>query len=207
MYKSTSKWNFLVVLPLVLLILLFATEIIRLLYGNDYAPGSTALIILSFGIAMNDFSGTAGNILVGSGHTKLNLVCEAIAAVMNILLNILLIPRYGITGAAVATSISYTARNISAVSFVYFKFGIHPFKASYLRLSLAGLITTGTIYGLKMILPFSWLISMILLGFTFILIYTSLAVLFRSLDRNDGVIIEAIESKTNIDLSLIKRFI
>ncbi len=207
LFKSTSKWIFLVVLPLFMLILIFPKEIITLLYGSKYVEGYLALVILSCGIAMNDFAGTAGNILVGGGHTKLNLMCEIIAAVTNIVLAVILIPRYGITGAAAATGISYMTRNISSVSFVYITFRMHPYRASYLRILLAGLITTGIVYTLKMILPFSWLINMLLLGCLFILFYLTLTVIFRSLDQNDRVVLEAVENKTGLNLGFIKKFI
>jgi O-antigen/teichoic acid export membrane protein len=207
LFKSTSKWIFLVVLPLFLVILIFPKEIITMLYGSNYVEGYLALVILSFGIAMNDFSGTAGNILVGGGHTKLNLACEMIAAITNIVFAVILIPRYGINGAAAATGISYMTRNISSVSFVYKTFGIHPYKASYFRIMVAGLVTTGIVYGLKVVSPFSWLVSMLLLGIIFILIYLTMIVIMRSLDQNDKVVLEALENKSGLNLGFIKKFI
>ena len=207
LFKSTSKWIFLIVLPLFLLILLFPREVIRFLYGVKYTEGYLALIILSMGIALNDFAGTAGNILVGGGHTKLNLVCEVIAAVTNIILNIILIPRFGIVGAAAATGISYTTRNISSLSFVYATHRMHPYKANYLSILLSGLITAGIIYVLKMYSPFSWLINMLVLSVIFILIFLVLAVIMRSFDQNDRVVLEAIERKSGINLGFIKKFI
>jgi len=206
LFKATSKWIFLVVLPLFILIMLFPRELITLLYGSEYAAGYLALIILSLGIAMNDFSGTAGNILVGGGHTKLNLICEIIAAVMNIVLNIILIPRYGIVGAATATGISYMTRNISSVSFVYANFRMHPYRLSYLRILFSGIVAAGIITVLKMYSPLSWLVNMLLLGGAFILIFLTLTVLTGSFDKNDRIVLEAIERKTGINLGFIKKF-
>lgn len=207
LFKSTSKWIFLVVLPLFLILLIFPREVITFLYGSEYVGGYMALVILSAGIAMNDFAGTAGNILVGGGYTRLNLACEIIAAVTNILLALILIPRFGINGAAAATGISYLTRNITSVGFAYMKYGIHPYRMSYLRIVLAGLITTVAVFFMKMAFPFHWLINMLLLSCVFIAAYLSLIVLFRCLDDDDRVVLVALEKKTGLSLGFIKRFI
>jgi O-antigen/teichoic acid export membrane protein len=207
LFKSTSKWIFLIILPLFILILLFPREVITLLYGPEYKEGYAALIVLSFGIAMDNFAGTAGNILVGGGRTKLNLLCEVIAAVTNIVLNIILIPRYGIVGAAVATGISYMTRSISSLNFVYTTYGIHPYNSSYMGIVFSGLIAAGIVLVLKLFFPFSWWMNMLLLGTVFVLLYLTLAVLTKSFDHNDRVVLEAVERKSGINLGFIKKLI
>ncbi|MCK4351333.1 MAG: flippase [Candidatus Krumholzibacteria bacterium] len=207
LFKSTSKWNFLIVLPIFLFILMFPKEILTILYGSRYTSGYVALIILSFGISINDFAGTSANILVAGGHTKLNLACEVIAAVTNIVLNVILIPIYGIVGAAVATGISYLTRNISSLSFVYRVYGIHPYTKNYLNIVFSGLVGAVIVYILKIYSPFSWWATMLILGTVFIVIYMAAALFSRSLDKNDHVILEAIERRTGIKLGFIKKFI
>jgi O-antigen/teichoic acid export membrane protein len=207
LYKSTSKWIFMVVTPLFLLILLFPKEIITILYGSEYTGGYIALVVLAFGIAMNDFAGTAGNILVGGGHTKLNLACEIIAAVTNVLLNIILIPVYGIAGAALATGISYITRNISSLSFVYRAYHIHPYKSNYIGILIAGLVSAGIVYLIKLFSPLSWWLNVFVLSAVFTIIYLLLSLLSRSFDDNDRVILEAIERKAGIRLDFIKKHI
>jgi len=207
LFKSTSKWNFLIVLPIFLFILMFPKEILTILYGSRYTSGYVALIILSLGISINDFAGTSANILVAGGRTKLNLACEVIAAVTNIVLNVILIPIYGIVGAAVATGISYLTRNISSLSFVYRVYGIHPYTKNYLNIVFSGLVAAVIVYFLKIYSPFSWWATMLILGTVFIVIYMAAALFSRSLDKNDHVILEAIERRTGIKLGFIKKFI
>jgi len=207
LYKSTSKWIFMVVLPLFLLILLFPKEILTILYGSEYVGGYIALVILSLGIAMNDFAGTAGNILVGGGHTKLNLACEIIAAVTNVLLNIILIPLYGIAGAAIATGISYITRNISSLSFVYRAYRIHPYKSNYIGFLFSGFVSAAIVYVIKIFSPLSWWLNVFVLGAVFIVVYLFLSLVSRSFDDNDRVILEAVERKAGIKLDFIKKFV
>lgn len=207
LYKSTSKWIFIIVMPIFLFILIFPKEILTILYGSSYAEGYLALIILALGIAAYDFAGTSANILVASGHTGLNLACEIIAGVTNVALNIVLIPVYGIVGAAIATGISFLTRNIASLSFVYRFYGLHPYTKKYLNIVLSGFVASVLIYVLKRYSPLAWWATMLTLGIVFVALYSTVALLSRSLDNNDRVIILAIERKTGINLDFIKKFV
>lgn len=207
LFKSTSKWNFLVVLPAFLFIMVFPKEILTILYGSSYTSGYMALIVLALGISMNDFAGTSANILIAGGHTRLNLACEVIAAATNVILNVILIPMYGIVGAAIGTGISFLARNISALLFVYIKYHIHPYNLKYMNILFSGLVSIGTVYFLKYHSPLSWWITLLVLAVVFSGLYFLLTLLCRGLDSNDRVVLEAIERKTKINLGFIKRFI
>lgn len=207
LFKSTSKWNFLVVFPIFLFILIFPKEILTLLYGNEYTGGYLALIILSLGISMNDFAGTSANILVAGGRTRQNLACEVIAGLTNIALNIVLIPRYGILGAAIGTGVSFMARNICALLFVHVAYGIHPYKKNYVNFVFSGVLAAAVVYILKIYSPFSWWVTMLVLGIVFAGLYFTIALVSRGFDTNDRVILEAIERKLGVDLRFIKKFI
>jgi len=207
LFKSTSKWNLVLVLPAFLFILLFPKEILTILYGSSYTGGYIALIVLSFGISMNDFAGTSANILIAGGQTKLNLACEAIAAVTNVILNIIFIPLYGIVGAAIGTSVSFLARNICSLLFVYGKYRIHPYKRNYVNFLASGLVGMAIVCFLKAYSPLSWWITMPALGVVFLGLYFLFSLFSRGFDENDRVVLEAIERKLRIDLRFIKRFL
>lgn len=208
-FKSTSKWVFMIVFPILLYIILFPTEILELLYGSAYTEGYLALTILSIGISMNVLTGLTGDVLVGSGHTKMNLSCETIALLFNIPLNIILIPLFGILGAAIATSISYFARNIFSLALVYKTTKMLPFKSKYISIIISGFLAMLTIYLLKINLSFfiSFNYYILILGPVFLFIYLIFILLSKSLDKNDMVILEAIQRKTRINLNFIKKFI
>lgn len=197
LFKSASKWMFLIALPVFLYILLFSKEIITLLYGSEYSKGFLALVIIAFGISMNVFTGLTGNILVGSGHTKLNLVCEVIAAITNVSLNIILIPMYGIIGAAIGTSASYFIRNFVSLAFVYKTNKIHPYKKNYVKIVISGSFALIVVYLIKnQIYPFfAWWVVPILLGVVLLSIYSIAILLSQCLDKNDYFILKAIWKK------------
>jgi O-antigen/teichoic acid export membrane protein len=206
LFKSTSKWNFLVVLPLFVFILIFPKEILTILFGSSYTGGYLALIIVSLGIAANDFAGTSATILVAGGRTKANLACEIIAGTTNVVLNIILIPIYGIVGAAIATGLSFLARNLAALSLAYKAYGMHPYTKKYLNIIFSGLVGSAIIYFLKGYSPLPWWATMFILGIVFLAIYFGVILLSRSLDQNDRVIVLAIERRMKINLDFIKKF-
>lgn len=208
-FKSASKWMVLVILPILLFIIVFPKEIITLLYGVEYSEGFLALVILSFGISMNAFTGLTGNMLVGGGYTKLNLVTTIIGAIVNISLDVLLIPILGIIGAAIATSASYTASNIFSLLFVYKTSKMHPYNMSYLKMILVSVGVLIIIYPIKIYITsfLYWPIMMILLGLLILFLLFGLLLLTHVFDENDRFILDIIERKLRIKLNFIRKFI
>jgi PST family polysaccharide transporter len=79
----------------------------RILYGSQY-EGAAPILAIHIWAALFVFLGVAqGPWNINENLTKLALVRTVIGAVANILLNVLLIPRYGAIGAAIATTVSY----------------------------------------------------------------------------------------------------
>lgn len=134
LFNSTSKWIFLIILPILILIILLSDDILTLLFGTKYSSAAIPLIILSLGISTNMLTGLTGNMLIGKGKTRLNLFSEIIGGITNLALNIYLIPLYGIIGAAAGTSMSYLTRNAASTYFVHRSMKIHPFKLEYIKI-------------------------------------------------------------------------
>jgi O-antigen/teichoic acid export membrane protein len=83
-----------------------AGPIIGLLFGPDYSDAAAVLQILSWSAMLVVLRCTLRQSLAASGHQRLDLGCASAATVVNVGLNFLLIPRYGIAGAALATLVS-----------------------------------------------------------------------------------------------------
>jgi O-antigen/teichoic acid export membrane protein len=81
--------------------------IIHLLYGPAYAPSGGALRILIWSGIPVCFGSAWSNWMILESRAKMMFYFQLNGAVVNILLNMLLIPRFGITGSALATLISY----------------------------------------------------------------------------------------------------
>lgn len=85
----------------------FSREIIQLLFSSAYAEAGPLLAVLAWTGVFTSLGVARNNLIVAKNWTRVNLVSVALGAVLNILLNVLLIPRYGAMGAVAATCVSY----------------------------------------------------------------------------------------------------
>tara|TARA_X000000368_G_scaffold211326_1_gene167013 strand:- start:1160 stop:2671 length:1512 start_codon:yes stop_codon:yes gene_type:complete len=103
-YQSSSKYILTFSLPVFIFLFVFANPML-LLFGSEF-QNAVALKILLTGIFIQTVFGLGSSTLSMSGNTKFNLFNVSIALILNISLNYILIPQYGIVGAALATAIA-----------------------------------------------------------------------------------------------------
>jgi O-antigen/teichoic acid export membrane protein len=94
------------------------------IFGSGFSSGATILQILSVGQFFNVVTGSYGVLLVMSGLEREYRNAQLIAASVVLSLNIVLIPTYGATGAAIAAASAITVRNTLFGYFVWTKLGI-----------------------------------------------------------------------------------
>lgn len=109
--------------PVLLLFLIAPTWVLGL-FGPGFSTGATALAILAIGQFVNVATGSVGYLLMMSGYEKLMRNNIIVSAALNILLNTILIPKYGISGAAIATAFSLAMMNLISAGLVYWKLSI-----------------------------------------------------------------------------------
>ena len=107
-YNKTLKFISFSYFVISALLFIFAKEVIILLYGIDYIPSTTILRILLFFMFFFAISSIVSQVIDYMGLAKKRAIALVIAVLLNISLNLLLIPIYGGEGAAMATVISYT---------------------------------------------------------------------------------------------------
>ncbi|NJE85499.1 flippase [Thermococcus sp. CX2] len=201
-YQVITRWIFLLTFPAFVLILVFPEATIGALFGPKYTEASLALEILAIGFMFHTFLGLNGMSLTIIGETRANLVGNLFAATANILLNVLLIPIYGIEGAATATAVSYIIANIFRSTWLYKKTGIHPFSESYVKQLLIGLGMVAVLKLVKVPVANIWMALVILLAF--FAVYFALILLMRSVELEDVELLSAVERKFGIRLGWIK---
>lgn len=103
---------FILSLPLAVLFIVAAHPLLSHLYGSAYVGGAIALQILAGAQLFNVMAGPTGNILNMTGHERLATIGVGLSVGLNIALNGVLIPLYGIEGAAIATGTSLVSWNI-----------------------------------------------------------------------------------------------
>ena len=107
---------FLTVLAAIAL-LVVGKYIILLLFGYDFLPALLPLQILIPGVVALSICKVLGNAITAQGKPIINTSIAGISLAVNIPLNVILIPKIGIAGAALASTISYTASAIFAIIF------------------------------------------------------------------------------------------
>ena len=95
-------------MPVVLALTFLSGPVIRLLYGEAYAAGGVILAILIWSSPFAFMRELYGKWLVSEELTKFFMLAHGSGALINVLLNLYLIPRFGGVGAAAATLVSYT---------------------------------------------------------------------------------------------------
>jgi len=104
-FKLYSRLLLIITLPLFFLLYLFSDKILMFLYGNEYLQSTIILKILSVGLVGMSFNNLTGIILNGIGKYKINMYIAISAFMINITINYLLLPYYGIVASALITVI------------------------------------------------------------------------------------------------------
>lgn len=123
--KSTQIIAFLTI-PIIIIIIVFRTEILTY-FGKDFVQGETVLLILSFGILVNAVSGNVDQILNMTNNHKIMRNLAVFCLIENIILNAVLIPKYGINGAAIASLITNFSLNFASVYYIKKRLGFYTF--------------------------------------------------------------------------------
>jgi O-antigen/teichoic acid export membrane protein len=114
----TVRLMLVTVLPVLVIAGYGQSAMIRLIYGTAYLPSVILMAVLLPGLSVKMFSVFSEEYLLATGREKKVIPLMLTAAAGNILINLLLIPRYGALGAALATGITecvYTVLGLSTV--------------------------------------------------------------------------------------------
>lgn len=199
--KQVEKWILAINLPLCLLIILFPGAVINLLFGAEYIIAETSLRILGIGMFLYSMSTVMENLISMIGKSKVLMVNVFIAAVVNLILNIILVPRYGMVGAAISTMLMYLILSITLFFQVKHYIGIIPLKRDMLRVFFSIIPPTLLLLLIKNYIPVN-LCSILLQGLFFVLTYILLIFITRGIDKNDLMILGAIKKKLSYNRSI-----
>jgi O-antigen/teichoic acid export membrane protein len=188
--KQLSKWTLALNLPILIILLVFPEFLINLLFGPEFLGATNALRILAIGGIFSSLAEFPNRLITSSGRSKIILIDITIITILNIFLNLFLVPKYGITGAATATMISFIVLSFT-FTFQSIKYlSVFPIRRKMLNILLAAAVsTTGLIYFKS--LSSQNILSFLLLATFFTTFYVLLIYLFRGLDKNDFMILRS----------------
>jgi len=201
--KQVVKWIFIITLPLFILLFSFPGTAINILFGEEFLLAETALRFLLIGVFFSTLSTVCINLISMTGKSKIVFGNTMLAAIINILLNITLVPRSsifylenssGLVGASLATLISMGFLNFSFIIQVKRHLNFTPFRRSMISLGLLSGIPISLLFLLRSIIPITSL-SIVGISLFFILSYWGLLVISGALDKNDWTLIQNILRK------------
>lgn len=129
MHREVKKSTHIIIaftIPLVLGII-FLSDFLLSLFGKSFESGKEALIIISAGFLLNAMTGTVDQVLNMTGNQKILQNITVAGFLLNAALNIILIPQYGINGAAMASLVTNVAFNFTCVYYIKKKLGFYTF--------------------------------------------------------------------------------
>ena len=192
-YKTTSKWIFFLNLPVLIILTLFSKQVLLVLFGQLYVSGYLVLIVLSLGFFIYSLLQQPSGVLQSIKKTKFLLVNSALVTAIHVILNIMLIPRFGIMGAAIATVILFVLWYTILTVKTYSCTKMHPFSKVLLRAFMAAAIAfiIGLIFKLLLKIQTAWL-SLVSIGTISLIIYLVLLFSFGSVTKEDRKMIKMI---------------
>lgn len=192
--ESSTKWCFIITLPIFFIITVFPEFILNIFYGSQYITASSVLQVLALGFMANSFFGLNYYTLMATGKSRLLMNCSLISAVTNIVLNLILIPSLGMLGAAIASATSFTLIEIYMTLKLYQFLKIHPFTITYLKFTGLSILLVGIFYIFRsLFINTFWTIAAFYT--LFLMIYLILILYTKSLDTEDMKILMKIKKK------------
>ncbi|CAM3556959.1 polysaccharide biosynthesis C-terminal domain-containing protein [Stackebrandtia soli] len=134
LYQTTTAWIVLATWPLFLTTAVAAPFYLGL-FGPEYTGDDAVAVVwvLAAGMVLSSGCGVVDMVLSMAGRTSWQLynVCAALA--VNVTIDLLLIPRWGILGAAIGWTAALAVNNLIPLCQLAFTFGLHPFGRSTTR--------------------------------------------------------------------------
>ncbi|NEQ79530.1 MAG: oligosaccharide flippase family protein [Moorea sp. SIO2I5] len=196
-FQATTRWSLSLSVPLFLVVTAARQDILGI-FGAEFVIGGLPLVILGIGQLVRAGTDTATNTLIMSGHQYTKLFGDIGSTIVNIALNVLLIPRWGLMGAAIATGISISGVHLWRMLQVKLVLGIQPFNWSYFKI-----IGAGAIAGLSGFTVYSWLtpmpslVSVVVTAGAIVVVYAPL-LLAMGLEEADRMILGEVQKRLGL---------
>ncbi|MBI5872004.1 flippase [archaeon] len=182
-----TKWNVILMLVPLAVFLIFPSTFLSFFFGKEYALASSALFILGIGFFLSGLYFIPRELLYILGKTKAIFIINFAGFIVNLLLNLALVPRYGLNGSAFATASTFALMSVLVVPYARKVSGISQHSFPFIRIGLSALFAFLPLWYLSKLLPV--LLSSPLLALLFamlaIILFFILLYLFRVFDKQD----------------------
>lgn len=190
LYTKASKYSFMVAVSIVVPVMILSGQIMKYWMGIEYSEkSSVVLLVLSLSAFCSSLAVVPGNLINGIGQPRINALFATLSAVINILLCLLLIPRYGINGAAFANlgNIIIVALYLLTVDHKILKIGVVKMIAEIWVRPLLAAVAQAIMTALMTLYFVSGITSLILVAMASFPVYYAAAYLFDAINKEDIV--------------------
>jgi O-antigen/teichoic acid export membrane protein len=205
-FEVVSKWILLATLPLFLILVSYPSLVIRNTFGAEYTNGALTLSVLAVGFFAHTIAGPSGDMLTAVGKQRLVMYDNILVAGINVVLNLLLIPRFSYLGAAIATTLSYFLMNAIYLIFVYREVGVHPFRDEFIYPAVVAGAVWVLIYKSADIFLASSLTTLLSTQTLFLLLYMIIILRFGGVESEELSLINSFENRTKLNLDPLRTF-
>ena len=136
-YRATTAWLVMLTWPLYLLAVIYGPEILSI-FGHSYRAGDMVMVILGLTMLVATACGQVDMVLITTGRSSWSLANGLMAVFVNVGLDLLLIPRYGITGAAIGWAVAIIITNLIPLAQLAASKRLNPFgRGTFIAIGLS----------------------------------------------------------------------
>lgn len=177
--KNLYKYIFIIAMPMIIVLLTFPELILKILFGQGYIEASEVVRILAIASIIIIFARINLSIITGIGDPKKIGKAMLIGAIINLAINLVLIPLIGINGAAISTAAAfsfilvYTNKTIKDIAKIEFPLG------KIIKILFASVISVVIIYLLKKAIEINIYLEAVIILAIVAIVYTTLLFLLK----------------------------
>lgn len=191
--NQSLRLMLILLVPSVILMSIYSRPIIRLFYSHRFIDAAYPMSILVWGVGFLTIFYVFCFVMSGAGRVKKPMIMSIMGLALNTILNYILINKYGISGSAIATSITSAIITFFMLYHIWLDFGVKISLVSFLKILFAGAI----MYAASFIFNRGELIFMLWSAILFAL-YLVILILLREIKKVDIAVVRAIISRKKV---------
>lgn len=177
-FRKSIQYMFLLILPIGIGTTILSYKIISIFFGEDFSPAAPVLKILIWLTILFPLSGLGINCLIAMDKQKISTLIVAIGLIINLILNLILIPKFSYIGSAIAIVAAGFLMTATSLLFISRNLEINIFTSQLFKIIVASLIMG----------VFTWLIQdfniiFVVLGSS--IFYCVILLLMKAISRED----------------------
>lgn len=153
LFQTLTRWMTALTIPVFLVVMIYASELLGI-FGAEFVSGTSVLMLLAAAEMVNVATGSCGYMLLMSGHERPMLYSKVALAFLAPLAYVLLIPAFGILGAALTSLVVTVVTNSLWVFLTMRYLKMSPYNLSFLRLLVPTFVTLAGLLALH-----AWAVS------------------------------------------------